>query len=347
MPSLRTETSELAVAFGILGIDPEQELTEDQTETFFEGTLSRDKYSDFVSEYPRNIVYRRMHQVGRDVRSNVSLLQHIESLRWSGPARQASTISAAADLYVANVPISVKAKSNVVANPSLYNLIHNVSLGRTFSKNEDHWYVEQDPSGYQTLYSFVRDTSPGLVHLPVQVADFERRASADDRRFIRQIITSYSDATKRTFQNLYVNMCHRVARSSSGLFNQNIATSMESRARTATIEYLMRWFFRMNAIRYILCGIDGADTFAVEIPTLTEWKAAWNLSNITSSPATNRRQSVVCFHLIFERRETGESHTTQFHTELRWSHGRFCGAPEGKLYKDFSWVEVPFFRSLI
>lgn len=33
--------------------------------------------------------------------------------------------------------------------------------------------------------------------------------------------------------------------------------------------------------------------------------------------------------------------------EIRWPHGKFCGNPEGKLYKDFKWVDVPFFKRII
>jgi eukaryotic-like serine/threonine-protein kinase len=55
----------------------------------------------------------------------------------------------------------------------------------------------------------------------------------------------------------------------------------------------------------------------------------------------------VMFHIILENKQTRESFELDFHDEIRWSHKRFSGSPEAKLYKDFYWSDVPFFRQII
>ena len=43
---------------------------------------------------------------------------------------------------------------------------------------------------------------------------------------------------------------------------------------------------------------------------------------------------------------TGEERTVEGHVELRWSHGRFGGPPEAKVYLDTPHDEVPGYHRL-
>jgi len=43
---------------------------------------------------------------------------------------------------------------------------------------------------------------------------------------------------------------------------------------------------------------------------------------------------------------TGEDRTVEGHVELRWSHGRFGGPPEAKVYLDTPHHEVPGYHLL-
>ena len=135
----------------------------------------------------------------------------------------------------------------------------------------------------------------------------------------------------------------------SGLLfiNSSITRSLSSRSRASVIENLLRWFFRLNSISYLLCGIDGSNEFGVWIPSVTDWVSKWSLDSIVASPDLSRRQSVVDFELIFSNRSNQDNFAARFHTELRWSHGRFCGSPEAKLYKEFYWRDLPIFRRLV
>jgi hypothetical protein len=45
-------------------------------------------------------------------------------------------------------------------------------------------------------------------------------------------------------------------------------------------------------------------------------------------------------------RATGEERTVEGHVELRWSHGRFSGPPEAKVYLDTPHEQVPGYHPL-
>jgi len=58
-----------------------------------------------------------------------------------------------------------------------------------------------------------------------------------------------------------------------------------------------------------------------------------------------RKQSVVNIDIDYRERD-GKSKKLKYHVEIRWSHGKFCGNPEAKLYKHFLWKDAPGFKIL-
>jgi hypothetical protein len=155
----------------------------------------------------------------------------------------------------------------------------------------------------------------------------------------------FSNKDAQEFIKRYVAMCHNVAIKSSQIFDRHLTKSLKSRTRNAVLESIAKIFFRMNAVEYILCGIDGKNDFSVIIPDLTGWKRMWEITKILSEPDLNRKQSVVNFIVECTRKSDKSKSRMNFHTEIRWSHGRFSSV-EGKLYKDFYCRDVPFFERI-
>ena len=345
MPSPKTECTELSVGFGILAIDNLLELQMDQVEQSFEGTLSKEKYDRFREEFTTNeALYRQMYNVGFGLRAIHIPYKKVSSLKWAGPQQQAATTAAAKDLIVANTPVSVKENSDVVHNPSPYNLFVTIPSGQVKAQSSGNWYLEQAPQEYQELYSFVRHK--GLENLPEDVSEFEQSIKGNKRKPIKKVIKQFSDDEKQAFKQLYLNMCHQVAKVSADIFNNNYSASMQGRSRNAVLEQIIRHFFRMNAIDYILGGIDKNKAFAVIVPELTRWKREWIITDVIAEPELDREQSRVRFLVHYKNRNNGITNTAEFHTQIRWSHGKFQNNPEAKLYKNFAWEEVAFFESI-
>lgn len=54
---------------------------------------------------------------------------------------------------------------------------------------------------------------------------------------------------------------------------------------------------------------------------------------------------MVSWEAVFDDRMTSLRNSVAGHVEIRWSHGKFCGQPEAKVYLDTPVEEVPgYFR---
>jgi len=348
MARSKTESSELAVAFGILEIEDPTNLSNSDITQLFEGTLSPAKYARFRNEFvstSNEALYKKMYSVGKKLRSNYLLFMNVDRLKWTGAEKQAATTSASIDLRVANIPVSIKADSNVVRNASAHNLFISVPSGSALADYSENWFMRMDPDGYQELYSIVRKA--GLENLPLEVGEFEKTASSTNRRAVQMAEGQLPDAIKSAFQTSYVAMCHRVAQKSADLFNENILVALAGNSRNTVLENIARLFFRMDSVEYIFAGLDRGVEFGVAIPELSQWKRDWKITKVEASPNLKRQQSVVDIAIAFvSKSSSGTTGSAQFHVEIRWSHGKFRQNPEAKLYKDFRWQDILFLSSL-
>jgi hypothetical protein len=334
MPSPKTECTELSVGFGILGLDNFLDLSNNQIEQFFEGTLSEEKYYRFRDEFLKNeALYRQMYNVGFGLKAIHRPFRNVSCLKWVGAQQQAATTAAAKDLIVANTPVSIKENSDVVHNPSPYNLFETIPSGQVKAQRSNNWFLEQAPQEYQELYSFVR--SKGLERLPEDVTKLDKQIKRREREQIKIVIKQLSEEENKDFNQLYLRMCHKVAKVSADIFNENYSISMRGRSRNAVLEQITRHFFRMDTVDYILGGIDKQEAFAVIVPDLTRWKREWIITNVLAEPELDREQSRVRFSVNYKNRNTGMEKIAEFHTQIRWSHGKFQNNPEAKLYKNF------------
>jgi tRNA A-37 threonylcarbamoyl transferase component Bud32 len=185
-----------------------------------------------------------------------------------------------------------------------------------------------------------------LEYLPEDVSEFEQSIKGRGRKPIKDVIKRFSEDDKQAFKQLYLRMCHRVAKASADIFNNNFSASMQGRSSNAVLEQITRHFFRMNAVDYILGGIDKKKAFAVIVPEVTRWKREWIITDVITEPELDREQSRVRFLVHYKNRNSGITNTAEFHTQIRWSHGKFQNNPEAKLYKNFAWEEVDFFESI-
>jgi len=346
MPSLKTECSELSVAFGLLN----EELLSVNTnglDSLFESTLSLTKYASSKTEYlDKYNIYERMVGVGKSLRENYGPLNGLSSLKWLGPTQQATTTTMAKDLLAGTIPISIKLNSNVVTNFSPYNLFISVPTGGAPARGSTNWYLEKAPGKFQAIYSFARDRCPFI--LPTDVSDFERNANGKTRRALESEILKLTGTDKEQFSKLYIDFSHEVASESAATFNTNLASALRGRSKNAVIETVCKAFFRMNATEYLICGLDKNVEFGMMVPDLTTWKRNWKLNSILASGDMKREQPRVNIEIkIQDKRNTSNTYSFDFHAEVRWSHGKFRGKPEAKLYKDFVWNDVPFFNKII
>lgn len=352
MATIYTKTTELSVAFGLLETHP-SESTYDYIADKFAETLDQATYDNIIAEFgnlkkAKNAkTYEELWTVGREIRSSYLKGRHISKVEWIGPHKQRKSVSVSKDLCIDDhIYISVKATSNVVFNHSPYNLLQALPSGSPMATNETHWFSQIAPGEYDELYQFVKNNFPGNLQLPSTVSDFDKSVSKKVKKEIQGWLNNMDNVRKSKFESLYLDMCHAVAERSSEVFMENRRNVNKRQLNTAN-ELILKSFLRLNSAPYLLAGLDGDKPFAVEVPDITRWFQYWNFAEIEAKGDIDRAQSVVNFLLKLINRQTNEVIELPYHAEIRWSHGKFCGNPEGKLYKDFKWSDVPFFKKVI
>lgn len=346
MATRKTEATELSVGFGILGINPlDQKVAIGNL--FIDDSLTVQKWRDFQEEYANGEkLYRKFVELGLHLRE--LRFKNVNKLVWAGPQQQAATASGAKDLFIPslNMPISVKNDSNVVLNASPHNLFRSLPQGKAPASRAEHWFLEKDPAGYQQLYKFARDLF--YKELPSDANEFESQISRSERDEFQDFVTKeLTGQDKKQFEMLYTAMCGNVSQNSAIEFNGHLA-NLPSNERSAVHETVMRQFFRIDTVPYLLVGLDRRKNFAVQIPNLTTWKRQWRVENVNATPDLERGQSVVKITVTTaDKNSRNATLDFGFRVEVRWSHGKFCGNPEGKLYKSFAWTSLPFFENLI
>lgn len=349
-----TVVTELMVAFGILELEPAKSEYKDVARLFSE-TLEEADYNVLLKELrdAKNITkYKELWEVGNKLRKSIYANTPISKIEWHGKKRQMSTVTISKDLCVnSNSYISVKADSDVVFNLSPFNLFTAVPSGVASATREENWFLKAAPQAYQNLYLFVRKILLEEKILPEDVlpetaADFEKKASKKTRKAIQKKLEKLNGKLSAEFTRLYRQMCHDVALYSANTFSENRLNVRTTQMRGAD-ELILKTFLRLNSAPYFLAGSDGGKIFAVEIPDITRWSSQWNLEKIEPSADTSRGQCVVNITLhVKNKNKKSEVIELPYHAEIRWSHGKFCGNPEGKLYKDFKWLDKPVIKNI-
>ncbi len=343
MATRKTEATELSLAFGILEIDP-WDIDPSEIPLLFEGTISPEKFTAYLAERNglNNKLYDTLFALGSRIRHSYPHFGVAHSLRWLGPEKQSLSVSSAQDLLVCGIPVSIKANSNVVYNRSPRNLFERVPSGMRPLPRSDNWFFSNNPKDLQLLYQIAANNI-GDHDLPLEYTEFERVASPKDRKRLQTQIDSGVPAFRQTYES----MCHSVSKSSADLFNDIFARTFASAERIPMLDGLLEVFFRLDSVSYILTGIDGGIPFALSVPSITDWRRHWQVINVLGVPDSTSGQCVVVFEFTVEHRQTRKAYVLPFHVEVRWSHGKFCGNPEAKLYKNFLWTDAPFFISII
>jgi DNA modification methylase len=348
MPTEKTECSELSLAYGLLDIEDPLNLSPDQILHFFEGTLSPDKYKRFRDEFinPSNTkLYSKLYDLGKLLRVKHNLFNNVNSVQWLGPQKLARTSSGAQDLLVANTPISIKAESNIISNASPSNIFSSIPQGIPPVDRSDNWYIITAPFDFQQLYSGVRNIR--LDHFPENVEDFEQQASKDQRKELQDEINKLTGTNRLKFETDYINLCHNVAKYSAEMFNNYYHASMSGPSKISIIQNIVKYLFRIESVEYILAGTTGKNYYAVKIPSIHQWIKEWKILDIEAMPDLNRKQSVVYLLVSYKNQKDNTEYRAKFHIEIQWSHGKFCGSPEAKLYKDFKWADIAFVKSIL
>ena len=327
MPSARTTVTELATGLGMLGhptVDralaarpPEMVSVAPETWSLLEALREGGAYdAAFQAAFANGSAFLVARQGLRGRRPAV--------IEWKGSQRAPGDEVAPVDLRVDHVYlVSCKYLSKILCNPSPTHLFDELLAGRHGRRSGD-WFAAVGPAEYAALYRAVRSAvGPGL---PDSVATLQR----SDRQRLRLLLEGgWPDGAA----DAYAALIETTAEASAARWRAALAGRDEGEA--------MLWrLLRMGSAPYFVLGSTTSGPLRLRILTPWDWRQQFRLVSFDVDPQPGG-QVRIGWSASVRDVHAGRHFEIRGHVEVRWSHGRFGGPPEAKVYLDTPHDEVP------
>ena len=249
-------------------------------------------------------------------------------VEWTGPRRAPGDEVVPADLRVDHVYlVSCKYLSKVLHNASPQRLVEGL-LGQAPVEDRGDWYGAVAPLQHQALYA---------ACLPGLVGGWPSRAAELDKDQRRRLASALRGDWPATAVEPYGELCTAVASATAVLWSERIT------ARTR--EALLWRLLRIGSAPYFVLGASPEGSVRLRIDTPWDWRQRYSLRRF-EVVAQAGGQPRVGWRARYRVLTTGADRTVEGHVELRWSHGRFGGPPEAKVYLDTPHHLVPGYHPL-
>lgn len=252
------------------------------------------------------------------------------TVEWKGPHRPPAYEQIPADLRVDHVYlISCKYGSKILQNASPWNLFDRALTER--EKRADDWFAAVAPESYQELYEAVR-VHLGDSTLPDRVDSLD----TGDRDRLRRALPGRWPSELREQWEL---VAFEIARASAARLLGLLGTKSE---REAFVWRLLR----LQAAPYFVLGADLKDRpLSYRVTTPWDFRTRYALRSVDVW-GEHAGQPLVRWRVDIRDRERGTDRVIEGHVEVRWSHGKFGGAPEAKIYLDTPHHDVAGYEPL-
>ena len=251
-------------------------------------------------------------------------------IEWVGPRRSPGDEVAPIDLRIDHVYlVSCKYLSSITVNASPAHVFDRLLTGGHGRRSGD-WYGEIAPAEHQHLWGLSRAWLDDEA-LPVVVSDLTK----DQRRATAKALTFRTwPAELRAAQEAF---CAAVAERSATRWRAAI-----TEAGTNTAEAMLWRLLRIGSAPYFVLGVHGSDALRLRVASPWDWRQEFRFRRLEVE-ALDRGQPTIRWRAIIDEisaRPGGVERVIDGHVEIRWSHGRFCGPPEAKVYLDTPFDQV-------
>jgi hypothetical protein len=183
---------------------------------------------------------------------------------------------------------------------------------------------------YQRLYETVLSELQ-WNDLPGSVGDLSQ---AQRRRLSEALSGHWSEPALAQYERLAGAVAHRTAE-----------LWQEALTATSSSEVMLWRMLRMGSAPYFVLGTSTAGPLRLRVATPWDWRLNFRLRRFECSAQQGGQPRVRWVATVQDRHSTAR-YVVRGHVEIRWSHGRFSGNPEAKVYLDTPHAEVPGYLSL-
>jgi len=338
VPALRTEITEIVTGLAMLGdSSPDQALADARPEALHH-------VDDAAWQRLRDARHERAHDHDFLAAWNNgrAFLQAADGLRgrpprlveWTGGRRDPGDGAVPADLRVDHVYlVSCKYLSKVLHNASPWAVFDRCLSGAPVQRSDADWFDAVAPAEHQELYQHVRRSLCADLGLPEAVTALTKT----QRRELRtRIPKDWGDeATRAAYARLTATAARRSAeRWSAGLQGDRAAATMLWR------------LLRLSSAPYFVLGTGASSSLRLRVGTPWDFAQAFRVRSFELD-APDAGQATVTWCATVRDTTSGEDVEVRGHVELRWTHGRFGGPPEAKVYLDTPHTRVPGYWPLV
>jgi hypothetical protein len=252
-------------------------------------------------------------------------------VEWRGPIRLPERDPLPADLRVDHAfVVSCKNLSKVLRNPSPIILFREGRTDRGSGQSGKDWYHEIAPVEYYALYSAVC-TLLGLRGFPASPTEMNK----EQKLTIKSALASgWPDELSR-----------EVATFVSAV-SERSAASLRNAVKAKHEKEQLYWeLLRLHGSSYYILGNQALGP--TRLRTLTPWdfRKRYAFEGMEIEPA-GAGQPQVNWRAWFTDSDSKLERLAEGHIEVRWSHGKFHGAPESKVYLDTPHTLAPGYEPI-
>ena len=261
------------------------------------------------------------------------------NVKWTGAKNIGAYTSVAKDIEVSNYRVSVKENADVFINGSperIFIYTPQGLIGQTVRGCD--WFYKIAPVEYNDYYqACIHELN--ITEFPSEVTKFYDELNKEQRKIFGKKVKSLHDAKNCNALEKYSKLCQKVSEESAKQFNSNLSK------RKQALSPIFHFFFKINGISYMLAGTEKSRSFAVLLPSSDEWIRGYEFKNIIAKPKIAGQPEVILECLFYDKKNKKEF-VVDLKIEIRWSHGKFCGNPEAKVYKQWSYDSLPWVINL-
>lgn len=268
-----------------------------------------------------------------------------KNIIWTGKDNIAGVVSVAKDLEILNFRISVKENADVFINGSPLTVFEDLPKGLFGQKKRgEDWFIKTAKEEIERYYSLCRKHL--FIYDDFSTIDkfYASKNKAYKKEFGKKVALLHSEKNSEVLES-YQTMCNKVSEISSEIFNQNLLKFKTAHTSSVSLQPIFHYFFKINGIKYIIAGTEKNKPFATLLENSTNWTKKYSFLDIIASPKS-AGQPEVLLRFIFKDKATNKEFEIPLKIEIRWSHGKFCGNPEAKVYKQWSYMELPWSENL-
>jgi hypothetical protein len=314
--------------------------------------VSRESVSQFEAELKRRLSkdqqsINELTVAGNKVKDWLSTNSRTNEFQvvWAGMDKSNDHGPVAIDLLIEKpkTRISVKENAQLFQNPSPVKVFQNWPKGNFNASRDGDWFIEVAKTEINDYFQ----ACGGLKITGFRtVTEYYKNVTGKDsnglkkRKKFTEHVTSLHERKLQNVIDSYQTMCRKVSNESARIFNENMGPILDPAngkiSSNETLRKLFSFYFKLDNEKYLLCGTENNQAFAVVVDDLETWESKFSIVNIQAK-AMGIGQAETLLTFTFCNKTNQKPFEYSIKAEIRWSHGKFCGNPESKLYKHKSW----------